>query len=429
MVIKGKAASSLLLKIAIGFLLGIALGFFVGPMIPENPFLKDYFVPFCDVLGRIFLTLLRMLIVPLVFASLVAGAASMGQDLTKMGRIGAKVMSLYFFTTFIAVGIGLAFSTYVQPGMGINIAGADWGGREGKPLLEVFMDIFPSNPIQSMFNANMLQIMVFALFFGVAAALIANSDDEEKREYGKRVIGSFKAIAEVMFSLVGIVMKFAPYGVFALIFNTASRFGIEIIAPFAKVIFCVYAGCIVHLCVVYIPMILYHGHSPSWYLKGIQANMLTGFVTRSSAATLPITIENTRNNLGVSEELCSFALPVGMNINMDGTAVYQGVAVLFVAQAYGLDLTFNQQLTAVLTATFAALGAAGVPGAGLIMLTMVLTAVGIPLEGIALMAGIDVILDSARTCLNVSGDPAVCVLVAGSEGEVLSDGLPARKGD
>lgn len=404
----------LLLKIAIGFFLGIIFGFIAAPMLPTSPVLKDTVMPFLDLIGRIFLRLLTMLIVPLVFSSLVAGAASVG-DARKLGRIGIKTIILYLITTAVAIVLGLLIGNLIQPGTGMNIpANLTQSVREAKPVYDVILDIFPSNPVASMVNANMLQIIVFALFVGVACVLAG--------EKGLKVAAFFENFAEVMYSVTHMVMSTAPYGVFALIATTAARFGMALLAPFVKVISAVYIGCIVHAVVVYSLLIILGCHrSPLWYFRGIREAAITAFVTRSSSGTLPVTLSNVRNNLGVSEGISSFVLPLGATINMDGTALYQGVCALFVAQAFNVPMTLAMQINIVVTATLASVGTAGVPGAGLIMLTMVLTSVGLPVEGIALLAGIDVVLDAARTCLNVVGDTAVCATVAVTEGETLKD--------
>ncbi len=405
---------SLLWKIAIGFFLGIIFGFIVAPIIPGSVVLKDYVMPTIDLIGKIFLRLLMMLIVPLVSSSLVAGTASVG-DIRKLGRIGVKTVALYMITTAIAIFIGLACGNLFRPGIGMNITGELTAtAKEGKSIADVILDIFPSNPIASLGNSNMLQIIVFSLFFGIACIMAG--------ERGKRVSNLFEDISEVMYKIVHMVMAFAPYGVFALIATTAAKFGIVILAPFVKVIAAVYVGCIIHAILIYsLMVVVFCRRSPFWYFRGIRESAITAFVTRSSSGSLPVTLSNVRDNFGVSESVSSFVLPLGATINMDGTALYQGVCALFVAQAFGIPLTMNMQLGIVATATLASVGTAGVPGAGLIMLTMVLTSVGLPIEGIALVAGIDVVLDSARTCLNVVGDTAVCAVVAASEGETLTD--------
>jgi Na+/H+-dicarboxylate symporter len=406
-----KKKMSLLFKIALGFILGMIFGFIVGPFVPDYALLSDYVMPAMDMLGKIFLTCLRMLIVPLVFASLAAGAANIG-DTTKLGRIGAKTMLLYTCTTPIAITIGLLIGNFVKPGIGMNIEGVEITPVEVKPLSDVLLNIIPTNPIDSMVRADMLQLIVFALFFGVAAIYAG--------EKGKRAASALDSIAEVMYSMTNLIMKFAPYGVFGLISITAARFGIKILIPFAKIILCVYVGCLIHAALVYSNIIYFYcKRSPLWFFKSIESCLLTAFVTRSSSATLPITIKDVQGNLGVSNGLCSFMLPLGATINMDGSALYQGLCSLFVAQAFGIEMTIQMQLVVVLTATLGSIGAAGVPGASLIMLTMVLTSVGLPLEGIALVAGVDVVLDSARTCLNVMGDPTMACVVATSEGETL----------
>ena len=409
-----KKRVSLLLKISIGFIIGIIFGFAIGSIVPSSPVLAVYIMPFIELIGKIFLRLLMMLIVPLVFSSLVAGAASIG-DIHKIGRIGVKTLSLYLITTAVAIVLGLACGNLFQPGVGINIPGnLSVTTRESKNIVDVILEIFPNNPIAAMANANMLQVIVFALFFGVACIMAG--------ERGKKISDFFANVANVMYQVFHVVMGFAPYGVFALITTTAAKFGIAILAPFAKVIAAVYIGCIVHAVVVYSGMIaMFCKRSPFWYFRGVREAGITAFVTRSSSGTLPVTLSNVHENLGVSEGISSFVLPLGATINMDGTALYQGVCALFVAQAFNFPLTFSMQLGIVATATLASVGTAGVPGAGLIMLTLVLTSVGLPIEGIALVAGIDVILDAARTCLNVVGDTAVCAVVASSEGDELKN--------
>ncbi|MBQ7560214.1 MAG: dicarboxylate/amino acid:cation symporter [Synergistaceae bacterium] len=403
---------SLLVKISIGFVLGIIFGFAIGPTVANSQALSVYIMPFIDLVGKIFLRLLMMLIVPLVFSSLVAGAASVG-DIHKLGRIGIKTLALYLVTTAIAIIIGLACGNIFNPGVGMNIPGnIQATSKAAKPLVDVILDIFPTNPVASMVNANMLQIIVFALFFGVACILAG--------ERGRKVADFFESVAEVMYKVTHVVMNVAPYGVFALISVTAAKFGIAILAPFVKVIAAVFIGCIIHALIVYSGMItVICRRSPKWFFKGIDEAAITAFVTRSSSGTLPVTLANVRDELGISEGVSSFVLPLGATINMDGTALYQGVCALFVAQAFNVPMTLSMQIGIVVTATLASIGTAGVPGAGLIMLTMVLTSVGLPIEGIALVAGIDVILDSARTCLNVIGDTAVCAVVAATEGETL----------
>jgi len=391
----------LIWKIAIGFVLGILAG----------AVLKDKAQVLAPI-GKIFITLLKMLIVPLVFSSLVVGTASLG-DPRKLGRIGAKTIALYLVTTAIAIVIGLVLGNVLQPGSGMALSVDTSGFKAPVPpsIIDVLLGIFPDNIAKSLTEANMLQIIVFALFFGVSAVLAG--------EKGKPVIAFMDSVAEAMYKLTGIVMAFAPYGVFALIATTVAKYGLSVLAPFAKVIFAVYLGCILHAVLIYSGLIMaFVKKSPLWYFSGVKESMLTAFVTRSSSATLPVTMRVAQENLGVSEGIASFVLPLGATINMDGTALYQGVCALFIAQAYGLPLSMGAQAGIILTATLASIGTAGVPGAGLIMLTLVLTAVGLPIEGVALVAGIDAVLDMARTAINVTGDSCVAAVVAKTEGEL-----------
>lgn len=392
----------LIWQIGIGFILGIVAGLIGGDK-----------VKIVEPIGQIFLTLLKMLIVPLVFSSLVVGAASIG-DPRDLGRIGIKTIGLYLVTTAVAIVIGLALGNIMQPGVGLTLSeGATaFKAPEAPDIKSVILGLFPSNPIKAAADGVMLQIIVFALFLGVSAVLAG--------EKGKPVIAFFDSFAEAMYKLTGMVMMVAPYGVFALIAVTVSKYGLSVLAPFAKVIFAVYLGCILQAIIVYSGLItLFVKRSPLWFFRGIREASLMAFVTRSSSASLPVTMRNTQENLGVSEKVTSFVLPLGATINMDGTALYQGVCALFVAQAYGMPLPLTAQLTILLTATLASIGTAGVPGAGLIMLTLVLSAVGLPLEGAALVAGIDAVLDMARTSINVTGDSAVAAVVAAWEGEKL----------
>jgi len=262
-----------------------------------------------------------------------------------------------------------------------------------------------------MANGIVLQVIVFALFFGVAMT--------KAGEKGKAVLKFFEGFAETMYKLTGTVMGFAPYGVFALIAVTVGSYGLAVLIPFAKLIFAVYFGIIIHEVVVYSGMVSIIGKmSPMKFFKGISEASLLAFTTASSSATLPVTMRASQENLGVSPTISSFVLPLGATVNMDGTAMYQGICALFVAQAYGIHLGLGGQLTVLLTALLASIGTAGVPGAGLVMLTMVLTSVGLPLEGVALIAGVDRILDMARTSCNVTGDAACAVVVARTEGEL-----------
>ena len=393
-----KGGVSLIWQISIGFIAGIVFGRMASPQV------VGYVAP----LGSIFMALLNMLIVPLVLSSLIVGVSSLG-DLKALGRIGVKTVVLYLVTTAIAIAIGLALGNIIQPGTGMDLALAKAQEAKAAPSLgQVLTNMFPKNAFAAMVNANMLQIIVFALFFGVALTMAG--------EKGKPALAFFDSMAEVMYKMTAIVMKFAPYGVFALIAGTVSKYGMAVLLPFAKVIGAVYIGCIIHAVVIYSGLVTaFARKSPMWFFRGIKEASLTAFVTRSSAGTLPVTMECC-HNMGVPEKVSSFVLPLGATINMDGTALYQGVCALFIAQAYGIPLNLSAQLGILLTATLGSIGTAGVPGAGLIMLTLVTTQAGLPIEGVAMIAGIDAILDMIRTSLNITGDAAVATVVARTEG-------------
>jgi Na+/H+-dicarboxylate symporter len=389
--------------------IGLILGIIVGLAFTSNPgFLETFIKP----VGTLFINLIKLVIVPLVLASLIVGAASIG-DPKKLGRIGGKTLAYYLLTTAFAVAIGLILASVIVPGAGLSIpAEAAAEAKEAPKLIDTILNIVPSNPIKAIVDGNMLQIIVFALLLGVAVTMLPN-------EKGKPFVNFFESLAEVMYKITAIVMEMAPYGVFALISPVVAQNGPAVLIPFAKVIFAVYIGCILHAGIVYSTAVSVIGKmNPVKFFKGIAPAAITAFSTSSSSASLPVTLKNTTENLGVSEKVASFVLPLGATINMDGTALYQGVCALFIAQVYGIDLTMAQMGTIVLTATLASIGTAGVPGAGLIMLSLVLQAVGLPLEGVALIAGIDRILDMMRTCINVVGDASAAVVVAATENEI-----------
>ena len=398
-----KKKLSLIAKIGVGFIIGLILGFIIGPMAPNSPFIADIVIPLLQLVGNIFLALLKMLIVPLVFSSLIMGASSIG-DPKVLGRIGVKTVAFYLGTTVVAIAIGLVLGNIIQPGVGMAIEGAKAAAKEPETVFNVILNIFPANPLKALVEGVMLQVIVFALFLGVAATLIG--------EKGRAFLEFNSSLAEVMFKVTAIVMKTAPYGIFALIAVTAAKYGPAVLAPFAKVIFAVYLGCFLQVVIVYSGLITGIVHkSPLWFLRGVREAMLAAFVTRTSAGVLPISMNNVQNNLGVSEDVSAFVLPLGATINMDGTAIYQGVCALFIANAYGLTLSPAQQLTVIVTCTLASIGTAGVPGAGAVMLSMVLQSVGLPVEGVGLVLGIDRVLDMARTTVNITGDLACCVVV------------------
>ena len=387
-------------QILIALVAGLVVGMIFGP---SAGVIKP--------VGTLFINAIKMLIVPLIFVSLVCGMTSM-HDMTKMGRIGLKTIVLYLATTAVAITIGLVLGTVMKPGVGVGLEAAKAVEAKAAPsLIDVVVNLVPTNPVAAMAEGNILQIIVFAILVGLAIVIAGES--------GKRIKDIFDSLAEVIYKLTAIVISFAPYGVFALMAWVAGTYGLDVLLPLGKVILAVYIGCIIHAVVVYGGLLTFLARlNPLRYFQGIAEAQAVAFTTTSSSGTLPVTMSCAQKNLGVSKSVSSFVLPLGATINMDGTALYQGVCALFVAQAFGIELGFGQYVTIIMTATLASIGTAGVPGPGLIMLSLVLTSVGLPLEGVAIIAGIDRILDMARTALNVTGDGMVAVLVAKSEKEL-----------
>ncbi|UTR12663.1 dicarboxylate/amino acid:cation symporter [Evansella sp. LMS18] len=390
---------NLLTQILIAFVAAIILGAIFGPRIEVVQPLGDFFI-----------RLIRFIIVPLILATLVVGVAGTG-NIKKLGRMGGKTVAYYLATSAIAITIGLGIGFAFQPGAGVDIPAEAVGEEpavQETSLVDTLLNIIPTNPFQSMVEGNILQIIFFALFLGVAISLVG--------EKAQPVYRFFEAFSEVMYRITGIVIRLAPIGVFGLIAPVVGQYGVSVLLPLLKVILAVLVACLIHAGITYSIAVKTLGKmSPFQFFKGIAPAGLFAFSSASSAGTLPLTMKNTEENLGVSKRTSSFVLPLGATINMDGTAIYQGVAVLFIAQFYGIELTMTQLLLVVLTATLASIGTAGVPGAGMIMLTLVLTTIGLPLEGIALVAGIDRILDMFRTSVNVIGDAAGAVVVDRTE--------------
>jgi len=376
---------------------------------------------FIKPVGTLFIKLLSFLAIPLVIASLIIGAASL-EDIKKLGRIGIKTFTFYIITTVIAITMGLSIANLIEPGKQLDdstkdrLIGTFQSDSEtlimkniDVDIVDFFLDIVPTNPINAMANGNMLQIVFFAVIFGVTLTFI-------NRDKSKPVVDLFDGISQAMIKMVDFIMILAPFGVFALISSTIADFGFGIISTLFWYMFSVLIGLFLHTTIVYSIIVKVFGKmNPLFFFKGIRNVQAIGFSTSSSAATLPVNIKSCENNLGVPKQISGFVLPLGATINMDGTALYQGVAAVFIAQVYGFDLTLVQQLTIVITAVLASIGTAPVPGVGIIMLVMILNAVHIPPEGIALIIGVDRILDMCRTITNVSGDAAVAVAITGQE--------------
>ncbi len=386
---------------------GLVLGVIVGALMSGTPATVETWIrPF----GTLFLNFIKMLIVPLVFLSLVVGVTSL-KDPARMGRIGIKTIAWYLLTTAFAVVIGLVFGLVFEPGAGVEKVAAAAPKAAALPsVVDTFLNLIPANPVGALASGNILQIIVFAIVVGIAINFVGPKADPLERV--------LSAGADVMYKMTAGVMELAPLGVFALMAWVAAKYGLGILLPLAKIIFCVYVACILHAVVTYGIILKAHGLSPVQFFRGIVDAMMVAFTTTSSAGTLPVTMRCTQDNLGVPVGISSFVLPLGATVNMDGTAIYEAIAALFVAQVFGVSLGASEYVMIVVVATLASIGAAGVPGAGLIMLTMVLTTIGLPLEGLAIVAGIDRVLDMARTTINVTGDAFVSCVIAKSEREL-----------
>ncbi len=398
-------------RIVIGMLLGLLTGLAFNWVGVEST-LGDFVVGgVLYVGGNIFLASLKLLVVPLVLVSLVCGTAAL-DDISRLGRVGGKTLGLYLLTTAVAVTLAMTTAMLVQPGSGFElVAEATFTARDAPPLTEVLINIFPTNPIKAMVDGNMLQIIVFAVLLGLAMTISGAP--------GRRLIDVFQDLNTVIMRLVLLLMAVAPYGVFCLIARVFAEQGFDAFAPLAKYFVTVLGVLLMHALITYPTILtLLARLNPLTFFRRLRDPMMVAFSTASSGATLPVTLRTTEKKLGVDNSIASFTIPLGATINMDGTAIMQGVATVFIAQAYSVPLGVGDLLMVVLTATLASIGTAGVPGVGLIMLAMVLRQVNLPVEGIGLIIGIDRLLDMVRTAVNITGDAAVTCAVARSEGQL-----------
>lgn len=397
--------SKILLGLFLGFIFGLILKSLPGSYIKDTVIIGGLF----KVLGSGFTSAIKMMVVPLVFVSLVCGASSMG-DVKQLGRIGTKTMVFYLSTTAVAIIIALFLGSVLKPGAGLDMSAVVTGEvaiGESKSLVDIILGIIPSNPIASFANGDMLQIIFFALLTGVAMSIVG-----EKAEPVRKV---FESANDICMKMVGIIMMAAPIGVFALVAETFSTVGKDAILVLIKYLAVVLLGLAIHVTVVYGGLFkLFTRQKIKPFLKKFTKVAAITFSTSSSNASVPASME-ILEDLGVGKTTRSFTIPMGATINMDGTAIMQGVAALFIAQIYGINLEMNQMMTIVLTATLASIGTAGVPGVGMIMLSMVLTSVNLPLEGIGLIMGVERIVDMFRTTVNVMGDNVCTLIVANSE--------------
>ena len=401
--------SRLTRNIIIGMVAGLLVGSILHWIGSEEGFIATYLVNgVFDVGGKIFIASLKLLVVPLVFFSLVCGASNLS-DGSSMGRIGLKTVGLYLLTTAVAITLALTIATTINPGLGIDlVTTAEYVAKQPPSLKQVIIDIFPTNPLRAMAEGNMLQVIVFAILIGIAISRCG--------EPGERIRASLNDWNEVVMRLILMLMAVAPAGVFCLMVTLFANMGIGAIADLIKYFMTVVLVLLVHFSLTYSILVRsLAGLNPVTFYKRFAPVMAYAFSTSSSNATLPITLETVEHRLGVKNEIASFTVPLGATINMDGTAIMQGVATVFIAQAYNIDISLTGYLMVILTATLASIGTAGVPGVGLITLALVLQQVGLPVEGIALIIGVDRLLDMMRTAVNVTGDATVSTIVGRSE--------------
>jgi len=400
--LKVKVHTQIFAAIFLGVLTGLALGEKAGHL---------------KVVGDMFIQLLKMIIIPLIVASMVSGIVSIG-DVRRLGRIGFRTFVYYLATTLLAVGVGLVLVNLIRPGAGVEMgveAAVDMSGRETPSIVSIIKDIIPENLFAAMAEDKVLSVIFFSLLLGVAIS----STGEKARPLAVL----FEGLNTVMMKITGWIMHLAPVGVFALMAYTIGTMGLSVVRPLALYMVTVILGLSIHA-IVTLPVLLsiFGRYSPLKFIKDMFSALATAFSTASSAAALPITMECVRENTGVSNKVASFVLPLGATVNMDGTALYEAVAAMFIAQAYGISLGIRQQLVIMLTATLASIGAAAIPGAGLITMVIVLRAVNLPLEGIGMILAVDRVLDMFRTAVNVWGDSCGAVVVARLEGEKLNAG-------
>lgn len=407
-----KKKLNLTTKIFIALIIGAICGTILHYLVPAGNFRDNVLIEgVFYIIGNGFLRLMQMLVVPLVFCSLVCGAGAIG-DTKTLGKVGVKTIGFYLVTTALAVTVALSVANVVNPGIGLDISSiekAETTIAESTSIADTLLNIIPKNPIQGLAEGNMLQIILFAILVGIILAKLGSKAD---------VVSKFFAqFNDVMMEMTMIVMKVAPVGVFCLIAKTFANIGFDAFIPMLKYMFSVFFALGLQCFLVYMLLLKgFTGLNPVKFIKKFAPVMGFAFSTATSNATIPMSIDTLERKIGVDKKISSFTIPLGATINMDGTAIMQGVAVIFVAQAFHVDLTFVDYLTVIATATLASIGTAGVPGVGLITLSMVFTSVGLPVEGIGLIMGIDRILDMSRTAVNITGDAVCTAIVANQNG-------------
>lgn len=409
--------TSLLIRILSGLILGAVVGLVFGPEIE-----------FISPVGDIFVNLLKMIVMPVVISTLIVGAGSIHP--AQLGRVGVKALGIYMVTTAFAVGVGLLVGNLFKPGRGMELAagGVESGAptaMEAPSLVETLVNIVPINPFNAITTGQILPTIFFCLLFGIAIAYLKQSDNKRIKSAAHIIYGFFEGFAEVMYLVVHWILQYAPIGVFALIAVVFGSQGADAFGPLGMTTLAVYLAFAAHILLVYGGILIFFKLNPFQFYKKAREAMVTAFVTRSSSGTLPVSMDVAESEMGVDKGVYSFSLPLGATINMDGTAIYQGVCAIFIGFAIDAPLTFSQQMTIIATAVLASIGTAGVPGAGAIMLMMVLNSVGLSVEpgttvamAYAMIFGIDALLDMGRTITNVTGDLTVTCIVAKSEDEI-----------
>jgi len=404
---------SLTTKVLIGMGLGIVVGLAINllGLNAEGSFINEYVIGFFHIVGKMFVTSLKMLVVPLVFFSLITGVIGIG-DISALGKVGGKSFALYMLTTAIAIAVGIGIAATIGIGSGVHMTTeATFTAKEAPALSAVLIDIIPSNAVNALALGKMLQIIFFSILVGISILLVGKKAEP--------VVELIEIGNEIMMKMVNIIMAVAPYAVFALLAKAIANLGLGLLVDLAGYVLVLISALMIHLFFTLMSILkIFSGMSPKMFLKKMRETQIFAFSTSSSNATIPVTLRTVTDRLGVNNSVASFTVPFGATINMDGTAIMQGVATVFIANAYGVHLGITGYLTVIMMSVLASIGTAGVPGVGLIMLSMVFTQVGLPVEGIGLILGVDRLLDMIRTAVNVSGDAAVSVIVAKSEGKL-----------
>lgn len=419
----GDKRKMLLWAILIGLILGAITGVIFAFISPDNV-VRKYALLVAAPLGTLFINLLKMIVTPVIIFTLVSGVASI--EPSRLGKVGVKIIIFYMLTSLMAIIVGLVVGNIMQPGQGIVLAetAKEITAKEAPSLVTIFLNIIPTNPFASIAKGDVLPIIFFSIFFGIALAFARDSRDEKVKESADVVYKFFDGCAQVIFRVVGWVMLYAPIGVFFLIFQVFTQQGADAFGPLLHVTLAVYIGLVLQIFVVYMLICAAFKINPVLFLKKVYEPWLTAFVTRSSGGTLPVSMDTAERKMGISKGVYSFTLPLGATINMDGTTIYLGVCATFIANAVGMPLDASQQMTVIITAVLASIGTAGVPGAGAIMLIMVMNSVNLDVTqgnvklAYAMILGIDALLDMGRTSMNIVGDLCGTCVVAKLEDEI-----------